>query len=303
MTTPQSARLMKIASGVAVASALVLMVLKAIAYFDAKSVALLSSLADSALDLLSSLVTLAAVRYALSPADADHRFGHGKAEPLSGLAQAAFVAGSALLVMIEAASRFRHPEPVQDITGGVAVMIIAIVMTLGLVTFQRYVINRTGSLAISADSLHYTGDLLMNFSVIGALFLSSRFGLLWIDPLFGGAISLFMLVNALRIVRKAITGLMDHELPDAEREAILNIVAQNPKVRQVHDLRTRASGIQKFIQLHIVLDADISLLAAHAVSDDVQKAIESQFPGADIIIHQDPEGAPDILPAAGALLS
>ena len=284
-----SERLMRISTALAMVSAAVLVLIKGFVYFDSKSVAMLSSLADSTIDLLASAVTLFAVRYALTPADADHRFGHGKAEPLSGLAQAAFVGGSAILVMIEAVSRFHEPVPVSNTTPGIIVMLISMGVTLGLVAFQRYVIKRTGSVAISADSLHYTGDLLMNVSVIAALLLSSTFGLTWIDPVFGIAISLFMFVNALRIIRQSIDSLMDHELPESDRTQILAIARQHPKVKQVHDLRTRSSGPKKFIQMHIVLSSALTLRDAHCVADDIEKAVESAFPGADIIIHEDPE--------------
>ena len=282
-------RLMRLSTALAMVSAAVLVVIKGFVYFDSKSVAMLSSLADSTIDLLASAVTLFAVRYALTPADSDHRFGHGKAEPLSGLAQAAFVGGSAILVMIEAVSRFHEPVAVNDSTPGIIVMMISMAVTLGLVSFQRFVINRTGSVAISADSLHYTGDLLMNGSVIVALVLSSRFALSWIDPVFGIAISLFMLINAVRIIRQSVNSLMDRELPEEERQAILAIAKQHPKVKQVHDLRTRTSGLQKFIQMHIVLSSALTLREAHFVADDIEKAVESAFPGADIIIHEDPE--------------
>ncbi len=297
------ARLMQIATAVAVISAAVLVVVKAAVYFDSKSVALLSSLADSALDLLASGLTLIAVRLALTPADEGHRFGHGKAEPLSGLAQAAFVAGSAVLVMVEAVSRFHSPLPVQESTAGIIVMIMATMVTLALVTFQRIVIKKTGSVAIGADSLHYTGDLLMNLSVIAALVLSANFGFTWIDPLFGLGISAFMLINAIRIAIRAVGGLMDHELPDSERSAIIALASQHPKVKHVHELRTRASGLQKFIQMHVVLDRGLTLLEAHRISDDVEKAVGSAFPGADIIIHQDPEGVEEFHQPVGAALS
>ena len=287
---------MKIVTTAAILSAAVLVVIKAATYFDTKSVALLSSLADSALDLLASGLTLLAVRVALTPADDGHRFGHGKAEPLSGLGQAAFVAGSAVLVMIEAISRFGHPAPSADNTAGIAVMVFSIVVTLALVSFQRYVVKRRGSLAISGDSLHYTGDLLMNVGVIAALFLSANFGLTWIDPLFGAGISGFMLINAAVIARGALGSLMDHELTEAEREKIIAIARQHPKVQGVHDLRTRSSGLKQFIQLHIVLPGSLSLFEAHRISDDVEKAIESEYPEADIIIHQDAEGVPEYHP-------
>ena len=292
-------RLMRLATIAAVASALLLLGFKTWAYFSTHSVALLSSLADSALDLMASSLNFMAIRVALTPADEQHRFGHGKAEPLSALAQAAFVAGSGVLILVEGVSRFSAPVVVPNSGLGIAVSVVSIIVTLALVTFQRFVVRRTGSLAIGADQLHYTGDVLLNGSVIAALLLSSVGGFAWADPAFGIGISIFILVNAATIAHKAIGALMDHELPEAERAQILAIVRQHPKVLHLHELRTRFSGAQKFIQMHLVLDHSLNLLEAHRISDDVENAVGAAFPGADIIIHQDPDGIAEYHPPVG----
>src|SRR6266576_2031781 len=139
------------------------------AWLETGSVALLSSLVDSLLDAAASVVTLVAVRHAMSPADREHRFGHGKAEPLAVLGQSAFITGSAMLLLAEAVRRLLWPVPVENPPAGIGVMIFSIVLTIGLVLFQRYVLRRTGSIAITADELHYRGDLVLNLSVIAAL--------------------------------------------------------------------------------------------------------------------------------------
>ncbi|MCC6912134.1 MAG: cation diffusion facilitator family transporter [Rhodospirillaceae bacterium] len=293
------AALMRLATRAAVACAVLLIAVKTWAYLHTGSVALLSSLADSALDLLASGLNLIAVRFALTPADDLHRFGHGKAEPLSGLGQAAFVAGSAVLIIVQAISRLHDTAPVTDAGLGIGVTLLSIAVTLGLVTLQRYVIARTSSMAVSADSLHYTGDLLLNASVIAALALASMPGLAWADPVFGIAISVFILVNAVRIAIRSVDALMDKELPTEERERIIAIALQHPKAKRVHELRTRSSGMQKHIQMHIVLDPTLTLLEAHRICDDVEKAIEGEFPGVDIIIHEDPDGIPEYHPRVG----
>lgn len=293
------AALMRLATRAAVACAVLLIAVKTWAYLHTGSVALLSSLADSALDLLASGLNLIAVRFALTPADDLHRFGHGKAEPLSGLGQAAFVAGSAVLIIVQAISRLHDTAPVTDAGLGIGVTLLSIAVTLGLVTLQRYVIARTSSMAVSADSLHYTGDLLLNASVIAALALASMPGLAWADPVFGIAISVFILVNAIRIAIRSVDALMDKELPTEERERIIAIALQHPKAKRVHELRTRSSGMQKHIQMHIVLDPTLTLLEAHRICDDVEKAIEGEFPGVDIIIHEDPDGIPEYHPRVG----
>ncbi len=299
MTERSPAALMRLATRAAVFCALLLIAVKTWAYLHTGSVALLSSLADSALDLLASALNLIAVRFALTPADDLHRFGHGKAEPLSGLGQAAFVAGSAVLIIVQAISRLHDTAPVTEVGIGIGVTLFSIAVTLGLVTLQRYVIARTSSMAISADSLHYTGDLLLNASVIAALALASVPGFGWADPVFGIAISIFILVNAVRIAVRSVDALMDRELPAEERERIKAVALKHPKVKRVHELRTRSSGLQKHIQMHIVLDPDLKLLDAHRICDDVEKAIEGEFPGVDIIIHEDPDGIAEYHPRVG----
>jgi ferrous-iron efflux pump FieF len=254
------------------------------------------------LDLLASGLNFMAVRLALTPADEGHRFGHGKAEPLSGLGQAAFIGGSAVLVVVQAAVRLHQPAPISDSGLGIAVMIVSMAVTLALVTFQRFVVRRTASVAIGADALHYASDFLMNISVIVALVLSSQFQLTWADPVFAIGISVFMVVSAVRIAIDAVGALMDKELPEADRAEILAIARKHPKVMHVHELRTRSSGVQKFIQMHVVLDNHLSLLEAHRITDDVEKAVEASFPGADIIIHQDPDGITEFHPPVGGAL-
>jgi len=290
MAAPQTFQLMRAATYAAVGCALLLVSVKSVAYFATNSVALLSSLADSALDLVASAVNFFAVRHSLVPADHEHRFGHGKAEPLSALAQSAFVAGSAVLVGVEAATRFKDPAPVDNGVLGIGVMVFSIAATLMLIAFQRSVVKRTGSVAIDADALHYTGDLLLNGSVIVAMVLTTYLGWLWADAAFALAIAVSLFVTSLRIGMKAVSMLMDRELPDDIRDRILAIARNQPQVKGVHDLRTRASGVQKFMQMHIDLDGALNLTEAHSISDAVETALRQEFPGADIIIHQDPAG-------------
>lgn len=301
LITPPS-RLMRFATYAAVATALMLIVVKTAAFLLTNSVALLSSLMDSLLDLIASLVNLWAVGHALTPADKEHRFGHGKAEPLSGLAQSAFVAGSAVLLLVEAASRINKDNQVVAGEIGIGVMVFTIIVTLVLVMFQKFVVKRTGSVAISADSMHYTGDLLLNLSVIIALLLTTYGGMTWADPVFAIGIAIFLLLNSSKIARRSIAVLMDHELPEEKRQAIKAIALKHPKVRDVHELRTRSSGLQTFIQMHMVLDPKLSLLEAHRIADEVEMALMADYPGADIIIHQDPEGVEEYHPPVGSTL-
>ncbi len=282
--------LMRRATYASVTVAAILIVIKVAAWVLTGSVSVLSSLLDSLLDALASLVNLFAIRHALTPADREHRFGHGKAEPLAGLAQAAFITGSALLLLVEAVRRLGAPRPVEQGGIGIAVMVIAIVLTIALVAYQRRVAARTGSFAISADRLHYAGDLLLNSSVIVSLVLSVWFGFDLADPLFGIAIGLYILVSAIRIGRGSLDLLMDRELPDEQRAEIRTIVLNHPEVRSMHDMRTRSSGLSLFIQFHIEMDPEISLKRAHEISDAVEADVLKAFPNAEVLIHQDPEG-------------
>ncbi|KIL97035.1 Cobalt-zinc-cadmium resistance protein [Paramagnetospirillum magnetotacticum MS-1] len=283
-------RLMRLATYASTATAALLITVKLAAWLATGSVALLSTLIDSTLDLAASALNLVAVRQALVPADDDHRFGHGKAEALAGLGQAAFVVGSGGFLLAEAGSRMVHPQPVSHGEWGIAVMVFSIIATLALVSFQRMVTRRTGSMAISADSLHYTGDVLINGSVIVSLLLAAGTGWPLADPLFAIGIGGWLMINAWQIARLSLDTLMDKELPESDRARIRAILATHPQVRDHHDLKTRTSGRQGFIQLHLELAGDLSLVEAHRISDEVEKAILAEFPGFDVIIHEDPAG-------------
>lgn len=289
-------RLMRLATYASVAVASTLIVVKLAAWVLTDSVALLSTLIDSLLDAAASLVNLLAVRHALQPADREHRFGHGKAEPLAGLGQAAFIAGSGIFLVIEAAGRFADPKPIQQGWVGIAVMVFSILLTIGLVRFQKHVVARTDSVAIGADSLHYTGDVLINGSVIVSLLLAMYFGWQMADPAFAIAIAGYLVWNAAAIVRESMHLLMDREFPDEDRRRIKEICLAHPDVRNVHDLRTRSSGQQRFIQLHLELDGKLTLWRAHAIGDEVEAAIRAAFPAADVIIHHDPVGLKEAHP-------
>lgn len=285
------ARLMRLATYASTATAALLIAAKLAAWIATGSVSLLSTLIDSALDLAASALNLMAVRQALQPADHEHRFGHGKAEALAGLGQAAFIVGSGGLLMVEAGGRLVHPEPVTHGEWGIAVMVFSILATFALVAFQRRVVARTKSLAISADSLHYAGDVAINASVIISLLLAMGPGWTVADPIFAIAIGIWLMINAAQIARGALDTLMDRELPDSDRERISALVLAHPEVQSMHDLRSRTSGRQGFIQLHLELPATLPLAEAHRIADEVEAAILAEYPRFDIIIHQDPAGS------------
>lgn len=285
-----SGQLMRRAAWAAVAVAGFLILLKAVAYVITDSIAMMASLADSGLDLIGSTINLLAVSHSLTPADREHRFGHGKAEPLAGLAQGAFIAGSATFLVIESVSRLISPHPILHGGIGLGVMAVSIAAVTALVIVQRFVVARTGSIAIGADSLHYVGDLLTNIGVVAGIVLSSQFGLLVADPIVGLVVAAILSVSAIHVFRQSYDQLMDRELPETERTRIKNIVMAHDDVLNLHDLRTRAAGISTFIQFHIELDPALSLTRAHEVSDAVEADIHAVYPHAEVIIHQDPAG-------------
>jgi ferrous-iron efflux pump FieF len=270
--------------------AAVLIAAKFAAWLETGSVALLSSLVDSLLDAAASVVNLMAIRHAMSPADREHRFGHGKAEPLAVLGQSAFITGSALLLLAEAVRRLLWPIQVENPPAGIGVMIFSIAVTIGLVFYQRHVVRRTGSIAISADELHYRSDLMLNLGVIAALVLGSALDFPILDPVFGAAIGVWIVYSAVRLARLSLLQLMDHELPDEEREKIREIAQSHPDVVAAHDLRTRVAGPTSFIQLHIEMDGALSLIRAHEISDEVEARLRAAYPSAEVMIHQDPAG-------------
>ncbi len=287
--TRENARLMTRASHASVLAGSFLVVIKLVAFLFTGSVALLTSLIDSAIDVLASLVNMMAVRQSLAPADREHRFGHGKIESLAGILQAAFISASVIFIVIEAINKLVHPQPVSHGMMGIIVMIISIIVTIWLVSYQRHVIKKTGSVVISADSLHYVSDLLFNASVILALVLSYYFNLTLADPIIALVIALFILASVWEIVKTCFDQLMDRELPDEDREKIRQIALSHAEVNGIHAFRTRASGRDIFVQLHVELDPELRLTRAHEIADEVQAMICEAYPNADVIIHQDPE--------------
>ncbi len=290
MTQHSKARLMRAASLVSMGVAVAMVAAKLAAWIVTGSVALLSTLVDSSLDGVASLINFLAIRHALQPADHDHRFGHAKAEPLAGLAQSAFIAGSALFLIGESAERLFSPAEIKETGFGITVMLVAVVVTLALVLFQRFVVRQTGSLAIGADHLHYTGDLMMNFAVIVSLLLSSHWGVTLADPISAILIAFYLFYGSWGIALRSYNLLMDREFPEPQRQQIVEICLAEPGIYGVHDLRTRSAGLTDFIQIHVTMHPDITLHEAHILSDRVELALRRAFPQADVIIHQDPHG-------------
>ncbi len=287
MMDKEYGRLVSTAAWAATIVASILLLIKIAAWWVTGSVSVLASLIDSMLDIAASVVNLIVVRYSLQPADKEHAFGHGKAESLAALAQAMFISGSACFLMLNGIDRFFRPHDLQSPELGVAVSGFAMVLTFGLVMFQKHVVRKTGSQAIAADSLHYQTDLYMNAAIMVAL------GLSWVgvgqaDAVFAMAIGIYILYSAIQMVKEAAQTLLDRKLPDEEIIEIRQICLSVDNVLGVHGIRTRMSGPIRFIQLHLELDDEMQLIEAHEISDTVEDMLLERFPNSDVLVHHDP---------------
>lgn len=292
------ARFMISAAVASISVASVLVIFKSYVWYISGSVALLGSLVDSGLDLLASLITLIAVKTALAPPDEEHRFGHGKAEALAGFVQALVMGVSAVLLLRESIGQILKPAPLVAPSEIILVSLLAIGLSIGLVVFQSFAIKRTGSIAIAGDHLHYKGDLLLNLLVIFAAY-SSAFHMPELDGIMGALIGGFILYSAYGVVRPALAMLMDEELGQDEREAIFNIVMGNADVLGLHNLKTRVAGRDRFIQLDIQVDGNLSVSKGHAIASEVEAALSEVFHDTHIFIHVDPaDMGSDVLTSA-----
>ncbi|WP_423143115.1 cation diffusion facilitator family transporter [Parablastomonas sp. CN1-191] len=273
--------------------ALLLAGMKSWAAWQTGSTAMLGSLADTVLDLVASLATLAGVWIAAQPADAEHRFGHGKAEALAAMFQVVLISISALMLALRAGQRIIAGGETDAAGDGIAVSAIAMVATVALLAWQRHVIARTGSLAIATDHVHYKSDLFLNLAVIAALALDQYAGLTGADAVFGLGIAAWLGWGAWGASQAAIEQLMDREWPDDKKTRFLEVVARHPELRGVHDLRTRTSGDRDFVQFHVWVDPAMTVAAAHEVMDQIEHRLMREFPGIEILIHPDPEGLVD----------
>lgn len=271
-------------------AALVIVALKLTAAIMTNAASALASFMDALLDVLVSSLNFMALRYALKPADDEHRFGHGKAEAVMALFQAAFLTGAAVLLLYQGVSRYFSPEPVGALNSGILLTLLCTGLTLTLVFVQRWIINKTGSLAVKADSAHYSGDVLMNLSVIVALWLVSN-SVLWADAVMAALIALYLLWTAWQLAQESLRHLLDEELSLTEREQIVAVLHQLPEVFGVDQLRTRQAGVKVFVQLRLLLSDQLSLLDSHDIVDAAEQKVAALFRDAEVIIHADPVSA------------
>ena len=276
-----------------IAMAVFLIGLKVWAAYSTSSMAMLGSLADSTLDLVASLVVLLGVRVAAQPADRDHRFGHGKAEALAALVQVIIITISALFIGFRSIQRLIGGAETSDAELGIGVSLVAMLSTFALIAYQRYVVRRTGSVAIATDRLHYASDLMLNASVIVALVLDQYAGIVGSDAVFGLLIALWLAFGAWKSSSHALDQLMDREWPDEQRERFLAAAKQYPELEGLHDLRTRTSGTHHFCQFHVWVPPEWTVREAHDRMDRIEQELQNKFPATEILIHLDPHGHTD----------
>ena len=293
LTTSERGKLTARAAIASIAMAITLIALKSYAAFETSSMAMLGSLADSGLDLVASLVVLLGVRIAARPADYDHRFGHGKAEAVASLVQVILITISAVFIGFRAVQRLLSGAATAEAELGIGVSIVAMALTVALITYQRHVVKRTGSLAIGTDRLHYSSDLLLNGSVIIALALDQFAKLRGADAVFGMVIAAWLMWGAWRASSHALDQLMDKEWPDGLRERFLMAAKEYPELAGLHDFRTRTSGTHHFAQFHVWVPAHWTVQEAHDRLDRVEEELQQRFPNTEILIHVDPEGQTD----------
>ncbi|MBO9498806.1 MAG: cation diffusion facilitator family transporter [Novosphingobium sp.] len=288
VSTDQRAFLTRSAAAASIAVAVLLAIMKVWAVWRTGSTAMLGSLADTTLDLIASIATLAGVWVAAQPADAEHRFGHGKAEALAAMFQVVLISFSAAGLLFRGVSQLLAGARTEAAADGILVSLVAFAATLALLAWQRHVIRRTGSLAITTDNLHYKSDLALNLAVIAALALEQYAHVAGADAGFGIVIALWLGWGAFSASREAVNQIMDREWPEEKRDELLAVLARNPDLRGVHDLRTRTSGAHDFAQFHASVDPLLTVERAHDVVDAIEDEVMRAFPGIELLVHLDP---------------
>ena len=283
--------------------AMLLLAMKTWAAWSTGSTAMLGSLADTGLDLIASIATLAGVWIAAQPADDDHRFGHGKAEALAAMFQVVLISISALGLAFRAVGQLFAGSRPEAAGGGILVSALAMAATVALIAWQRHVISKTGSLAISTDHVHYQSDLFLNLAVIAALALDQYAGIRGADAGFGLIIAGWLGWGAWGASQEAIDHLMDREWPQDKKDRFIKVLGHHRELRGVHDLRTRTAGNRDFVQFHVWVDPLMTVADAHTVMDEIEAKLLAEFLGLQILIHPDPDGHVDKGLAGEAVLT
>jgi cation diffusion facilitator family transporter len=292
--TESGRRLRRLASNTSFILALSLVGVKLVAWALTGSMALLAAAVDGVLDVCTSMVTFIGIRFAERPEDDNHRYGHGKGETLAAFLQALLLAGAGCTLVFQALREFMHPRALAQLQAGVLMTAGSLAAVGCLVALQSWVIRRTGSTAIIADRKHYLADIIVNIGVLISLGTSWLTRSERVDPGVGLCLSVYMIWCAWTMVRDALQGLLDEELPPADRETILETVRACPGVVDLHDLRTRNASDRKFIELHLEIDGDLTVRAGHDICERAAAAVRALYDGnAEVLIHAEPAGIID----------
>ncbi|MEE9271722.1 MAG: cation diffusion facilitator family transporter [Robiginitomaculum sp.] len=283
-----SSRITRRITVLSVGISIVLIAMKLIVYHESGSAGILSSLVHSSLDLIAAFSSFLAVRYAARAPDSLYRFGRGKAEGFSAILQVCLIVLAAVHLLETTVHKFEHPQMLEHGGYAIAVMVLATILTTGLLIAQTWAIKATGSLAVRGDRAHYIADMSANIAVIIGLSLTTYTSFLRADALVSIGISLWLLYTAFKVARFAWAQLMDRELPQKERELIRSLALSDKRINGVHDLRTRAAGPHVHIQMQLDLDDHLSLSEAHSIVVTAENRMMQSYPAADILIHPHP---------------
>lgn len=261
-----------------------LVLLKLVAWNMTKSVSVQASMLDSMLDALTSFINFFALRYSLQPADAEHRWGHGKAEALAGFTQGVFIALFTCFLIFSIIYRLFYPEPLSPSLVGIGIVAFGGFMTLSLVSWQKYVVRKTGSLIIQADSVHYETDLFSNFGILLSLYVSMKFNFVYVDFMVGVLIATYLITTVWKILWSSIDVLMDKELDLAIKQRIIELALAHPDVEEVNDMRTRSGGTRRFVQFALKFKKIQRVEDIEKITQTIYANIHAVFPDMDITI-------------------
>lgn len=271
--------------------ALLVLGLKAFAYLLTGSVALLSDALESLVNVAAALLALLAIRFAQRPPDETHPFGHSKAEYFSAVLEGVLVVLAAFLIAKESIPRLLHPRPLGDLGPGLLVSLLASLINGLLAWHLLRQGRRLRSPALTADGYHVLSDVLSSVGVLAGVSLAWATGLWVLDPLLALLVAGNILLMGFRLVRQSVGGLMDEGLSPAEVSRIRKTIAEalGGRALEVHDLKTRKAGNRAFLEFHLVVPGSMTVEEAHRLCDELERALEKEFPGLVVTIHVEPE--------------
>ena len=282
------------AAGWSITTALTLGAAKLAVGLATGSMAVIASAVDSLLDILMSGVNFLAIRQAEQPADSGHPFGHGKYETVATLVQALIITASGAWILYEAIRRLRVGAELTRVGGGIGILIVAAVVSWIISRYLRRVALETDSSALRADSLHFAMDVYTNLALMVGLVAVALLQAPWLDPVLSILVALYILHEALQLIRHGLRDILDVQLPEPMQAEITRLIeAHKGELVGFHNLRTRRAGSQKIMDFHLTVCKELTVEEAHAVTDRLEEQIRKQIPNADVIIHIEPCRRPD----------